>query len=62
MTPMRTKRGSLVRICFNGRMVCGEQLRGWPSVCLFRVTRIAKNGVRVAKLPGVVKSWVLVSP
>ena len=59
---MRTKRGSVVRICGNGqRNRNNDQFTAWLSLRTYRVTRIAGQMINVAGFYCPVKSWVLVS-
>ena len=61
---MRTKRGSLVRICFNGkRQERGEQFRGWLSCATYRVLSVkTSHAIYVKGFYCPIRSWVLLTP
>ena len=57
---MRTRRGSIVRLCFSGkRNFQGEQFRGWLSCATYRVTHVAGHAIHVKGFYCPIKSWVL---
>jgi hypothetical protein len=60
---MRTRRGSIVRLCFSGkRQERGEQFRGWLSCATYRVTHVTVSKIYVKGFYCPIRSWVLLTP